>query len=389
MNANLRHLRVFLAVLETGSMTRAADLCRVSQPAVTQAMAKLEAEAGQPLVLRRPGSIFATPAGSILKLRVTRTFDLLDPALAEVAPRLALTATAPQLKALIALSKAENFTLAAFRLGLSQPTVHRAISTLEQEVGQPLFDRTPHGVRPLRRTLALARAAQLAFSELEQARADLGELEGREIGSIVIGAMPLSRAGLLPRAIARFRQRWSRLTLRILDGPYTGMMEGLRRGEIDFLVGALRDPLPVADVVQEKLFDDRLGMLVRRGHPLAARASVTLAEVLACPMVAGAEGLPSRRALEQLIAPVGRPASLVESGSLALLRDLLRHSDHVGCISQTQAMAELEDGTLQLLPVDMSATARAIGITTRHGWLPTRAQRDILEDLRAVTATMA
>ena len=54
MKSNLRHLRVFLSVADTGTITRAAELCHVSQPAVTQAMAKLETIAGQPLFARKP-----------------------------------------------------------------------------------------------------------------------------------------------------------------------------------------------------------------------------------------------------------------------------------------------------------------------------------------------
>ena len=244
MKSNLRHLRVFAFVVETASITRAAERARVSQPAVTQAVAKLENILGQALLRRTPQAVFATPAGTVLANRINRAFALLDPALGDLSPRLVLTATAAQLQALIATREAENFTLAARRMGLAQPTVHRAVSQLEQEAGRPLFERTPHGMIATRPAQALAQAARLAFAELAQAEADLAELAGREVGRIVVGAMPLSRSYLLPRAIARFRQHRATLPVKALDGPYDDLIAGLRRGEVDFLIGALRDPAP-------------------------------------------------------------------------------------------------------------------------------------------------
>lgn len=229
MQSNLRHLRVLLAVLDSGSVTKAAAVVHVSQPAVTQIIAKLERITGQPLFLRRPQGLFATRAAEVLAARVRRALTFLDPALTDLAPRLQLTATAAQLQALIATRETENFTLAARRMGLSQPTVHRAITRLEDEAGRSLFERTAHGLIATRSAQALAQAARLAFAELEQAEADLAELVGREVGRIVIGAMPLSRSYLLPRAIARFRIRRPTLPIKALEGPYDDLISGLRQ----------------------------------------------------------------------------------------------------------------------------------------------------------------
>lgn len=384
MKTNLRHLRAMLAVIDTGSITRAAAACNVSQPAVTQAIAKLEVIAGQALFVRHASGVIPTEAGTLLAGRLRRALGLLDTGLADLSPRMHLTITAAQLQALIALREAENFTLAARRMGLAQPTVHRAITLLEQDARRSLFERTAHGVIATRPAQALAQAARLAFAELDQAEADLADLLGREAGRIVIGAMPLSRSYLLPRAIARFRQRHLTLPIRALDGPYDDMMAGLRRGEVDFLIGALRDPAPVADMEQEHLFDDTLTMVVRPDHPLAGRARLTLCDLRPHPMVVAAEGVPARRAFERLFEATGQPVSLLETGSMILMREVLRISDHIGCISRLQVAAEIALGALVPLDVDLGQTLRPIGLTFRHGWIPTRRQAEFLNDLREV-----
>lgn len=385
MRTNLRHLRLLLAVAETGSMSRAAARCHVTQPAVTQAITKLERLAGQALFIRRSAGMFATPAGEALVVRLRRAFDRLDTVMAELAPRLVMTATTAQLDALITSTEAESFSLAARRMGLAQPTVHRAIAQLETEAGRPLFERTANGVMVTRAAQALAMAARLAFSELEQAEVDLAELVGREVGRIVVGAMPLARSYLLPRAIARFRSRRPTLPVRALDGPYEDMMAGLRRGEVDFLVGALRDPAPIDDIEQIRLFDDTLVMVARPDHPLAGQSGLDAAALAHFPMVAAAERTPARRAFDRIFASVGGPPqSLLETGSMVLMRELLRVSDHVGCISRLQVATEIELGALCLLDLNLPETIRPIGLSQRRDWLPTRAQADFLAELRAV-----
>jgi len=387
--ATLRHLRVFSAVAQTGSVTRAAEICHVSQPAVTQAIGKLEREAGGPLFQRTPQGLFLTATGTALAARVDRAFGMLDPVLTELAPRLRLTATAAQLHALVAMCETENFTLAARRMGLAQPTVHRAVTQLEQEAARPLFERTSYGMIATRPALALAQAAQLAFAELEQGEADLAEFAGREVGRIVIGALPLSRSYLLARTIARFRKRRPTLPVRVLDGPYNDLMQGLRRGEVDLIIGALRDPAPIGDIEQQPLFDDGLVVVARRDHPLIGGPPPTLADLARYPWVVPIELAPTRRYCDRLFAPLGdaAPKSLVETGSIVLMRELLRVSDHVGCISRLQIAAEIDHGHIAEVPFALEGSSRPIGLTIRSGWVPTRAQAEFLDDLRAVATS--
>ncbi|MDO8360156.1 MAG: LysR family transcriptional regulator [Devosia sp.] len=386
MRPNLRHLRAFLAVADHGSVTRAAELCHVSQPAVTQAVGKLERQYGASLFQRTPQGLFATSAGQTLAARVRRAFQLLDPALTELAPRLRITASSAQLCALIAMRESENFTLAARRMGLAQPTVHRAITQLEQEAARSLFERTSYGMVATRPAQALAHAAQLAFAELDQADADLAELLGREVGRIVVGAMPLSRSYILPRTIARFRERRPTLPIKALEGPYDDLVAGLRRGEIDVLVGALRDPPPIGDVVQQPLFEDELVVVARPDHPLLSARKPMLADLAGYPWVVAIAGTPTRNHFDRLFAPLGSggPRSLVETGSMILMRELLRISDHLGFISRLQIEADLGLGAIVRVPFETSDTFRPIGLTMRAGWLPTRAQQGFLDDLRNV-----
>jgi DNA-binding transcriptional LysR family regulator len=390
LKRNLRHMRVFLDVARHASITRAAELRNLSQPAVTQAIAKLERTAGLPLFQRGPQGLFPTEAGQMLARRVARAMPRLDAALHPISPRLALTATTAQLQALIAVREAGGFTLAARKLGIAQPTVHRSVAQLESEAGRRLFDRSPVGLRPTRACQALSDAARLAFAELDQAAMELAEHSGRDVGRIVVGSMPLSRSYILPRAIAAFRTARPRMPIRIEEGSYDDLLAGLRRGEIDFLIGALRPHLPVADVAQQVLFDDDLVLVVGHHHPLAGREDLTLAQLARFPWVVARPGAPTRTLFDALFrSGPARPESIVETGSLILMRQLLRHSDHIGCISRLQAAPEIDNGLMVPLNYELSGSNRPVGVTTRADWHPTRSQRAFLAEVEAVAATPA
>ncbi len=388
---NLRHLRLFLAVAELGSPTLAASRYNLSQPAVTQAIGKLERQAGGALFDRARNGFRFTERGALLVTRVQRAFARLDPALAEISPRLVLTATSAQLEALIATREAENFTLAARRLGVAQPTVHRAVAQLEQEAGRPLFQRRPGGLVADRACEALAQAARLAFSELAQAETDLADLDGCEVGGIVIGALPLSRSVLLPQALAALRQQRPTLRIRVIDGPYSGLLTRLRRGEIDMMLGALRDPAPIGDVVQERLFDDRLTILAGHGHPLADRRALSAEDLAAWPWIVPREGTPARDQFHAFFLGAGLapPESIIESGSVLLMREMLSQGQFLGCISQLQAEAELSRGLLIPLDIASDWPGRPIGLTFRSGWAPSRPQQLLLDLIRQQAAVLA
>lgn len=385
---NLKHFRVFLAVVDLGTPTQAAARCNLSQPAVTQALRRIEDEAGGPLFTRTQNGFFLTDRGAVYEARIRRAMNRLDAALAEVAPRLVSAASMAQIRILIAMSEAKNFTLAARSLGLAQPTVHRAITQLEQVANRRLFERTPIGMAPTRQCIALARAARLAFAEFDQADSELADADGRDAGRIVIGSLPLSRSVVLPRTLARFRNLRPTQRITVVDGPYPEMLAGLRRGDIDAIVGALRDPVPVSDIVQERLFSDRVILVARPGHPLAQKGAVQVSDLADYGWVVPASGTPSRQQFDDLFERMGLPYpdSVIECGSILLMRELLQRSDLLGCISGHQAEAEIANKLIVKLKTSIAWPDRPIGLSYRRDWNPTRSQSLFLNILRDVAA---
>src|SRR5690606_34796523 len=139
-----------------------------------------------------------------------------------------------------------------------------------------------------------ARHARLAMREIETAREEIEHMRGNRTGRIVIGAMPMARVDIVPRAVSRLLSRLPDLKVRILEGTYSDLMAGLRSGEIDAVVGTMRGPAPHPDIEEHELFLDTLSVVVRRGHPLTRQTTVSLGDTIGYPWIVSSEGTPTR-----------------------------------------------------------------------------------------------
>ena len=389
---NLRHLVLFNEVVRRGSVSAAARAAHLSQPAVTQAVAQVEAALGARLMQRSYAGLALTGAGRAAAQRIERALQMLREALAAVRPRASgghesevlRGITSTQLQALMAVAEAGAFARAARRVGRARAAVHRAARQLEKSLGTELFEVTSHGVRPTREAEKLALRTRLAFAEIAQAQAEVAAALGTGSGATVIGAMPLARSVLVARAVLEFANLRPEHGLTILDGPYESMLGALRRGSADVLVGALRDPIPYEDIVQEHLFEDPLAIVVGAQHPLAGGGAPTLAALAPFPWIAPRRGSPLRRHFDALLARLGGGPAVapIECNSLIAARSMLLASERVMLLSEHQIQHELITRQLVALPHPLGAVTRAIGLTVRRDWQPTAVQAQLVEGLR-------
>jgi LysR family transcriptional regulator, regulator for genes of the gallate degradation pathway len=385
-----------MEVADAGGISAAADRVHLSQPAVTQAIARLEERFRSRLLDRRPEGMFPTAEGDVLLIRVRRMFDMLAEGAAR-AVRLAgrrdgtpvanfhTRVTAAQLRALVAIRAGGNFSLAARSLGISQPSIHRAGRDLEKLSGMALFVPGRRGIELTPPAEAFARAVMLAEAELGQGLDELTRLKGRDATRIGVGSMPLSRSEILPAACDTLLREAGGVQIRIVDAPYGELLRSLRYGELDVLIGALRTPLPAEDVVQEPLFDDPLAIMAGPGHPLAGRSRLTLDDALAYPWIAPPRDAPAGAYLYRALgigAMDTTPVRVVTS-SMVLVRGMLARGNYLTILSPRQAAVEIELGLMVPLDLPLPGSARPIGLTTRAGWMPTPTQARFLDLLRA------
>lgn len=271
-------------------------------------------------------------------------------------------------------------------LGTTQPAVSRALAELEEILATPLFDR---GRRALALTAAgemFARFAQAGLATLQQG---MDALEAARGGQQVVafGALPTAEVGIVPEALKRFAAGPLASRTRVESGPSPYLLGLLRTAAIDFVVGRLASPEAMDGLSFEHLYSEPLALVVRPGHPLAARRALALADVAAFPLLMPPRGAIIRPDVDALLIAggVGRLAAEVETVSNSFGRAYALVSDAVWIISESVVGGDLDGGQLVRLPVDSRATLGPIGITTRSGADLSPPAAELVACIRAAT----
>jgi LysR family transcriptional regulator, regulator for genes of the gallate degradation pathway len=372
---NLRHFAAIGQIAQLGTMGAAARAVNLTQPALTQALARVESQLGLPLFERRHDGMVATPAADLLVPRIRAALDHVP------SPHV----TTARLRALLALADSGSYLGASLATGLAVPTLHRAVKDLSLSLRKVLVERRSNAVVLTEQGHALARAFRLARIELEAGLAEIEALKGREIRRIAVGAMPLSRAHILPGAVARFLKHHPLVRIAVAEGARNELVEPLRNGMIDMMIGALRDPLVEPDLVQTPLFEDEPIIVARAGHSLAG-TQPDLAALARHAWILPGTGAPLRDLWAAMFTDAGLavPPVPVESGSVMVIRQVLIDSDFLALVSRDQVAVELEANWLCSLGGVPRAFHRVIGVTTRASWRPTAVQARFLADLTSV-----
>ena len=180
------------------------------------------------------------------------------------------------LGAFVEVVKQGGFSAAAKVLFASQPTVSKAVKQLEDEVGVALLERVGRRIRPTAAGELVFRRAVAMLAEREGLQEDLADLGGLKRGRLRLGLARLGSSILFAGLVAEFRARHPGIELELVEHGSLHLEQALRDGALDLAMCLL----PIADdLAWEQVHDDPLMALLPRGHALAGRPSVTLAEL--------------------------------------------------------------------------------------------------------------
>lgn len=378
MAINFRHLRAFVKTFELGTLLAASREVNITQPALTQGLSRLEDQFGCQLFERASDGMKPTDAGKLLYPRASAIMDLIR------SPRI----TSAQARAFMALAREGSYAEASTATGLARASLHRAVNDLEIALGQTLVLRRGRGIELTQLGRATARRFRLVQAELNAAYEEVAALRGEATGRVSIGAMPLCRARVLPATIVAFQKSHPATDLFVAEGSHVELVEPLRDGELDFLIGALREPPPGPDLVQEPLFEDRPVVLARSGHPLSG-GNADIDSLTRYEWCIPQRGVPLRERWESMFqeAGIAPPRVRVECGSVITIRQILLGTDCLTILSPDQVAVELEAGWLKIVAPAPEGLTRMIGLTYREGWRPTALQSGFIGALRSVCSS--
>jgi DNA-binding transcriptional LysR family regulator len=273
--------------------------------------------------------------------------------------------TLVQLRHMISLAQSGSFTRSAQAQFLTQPALSRSIRALEDELGQPLFDRvgrravlTPFGVE------VLQRARHLVFEADELSVSGRETLAGRA-GTVRIGMGSGPGAMLMTPLLETMATRHPTIHIEIARGHTELLTRALRERELDALVIDARSLAPAADLRVAMLIEMRGAFMCRSGHPLTRRrGALRFDALLQFPIASTPLSDEVARTLVERYGPAAHPSECVtlRCEEIPSLVEVVRRSDAI-LIAIRAAAPDLVE--LVLTPA-INASAR-FGIVTLTG----------------------
>lgn len=274
-----------------------------------------------------------------------------------------------QLEYFVAVAEEQQFTRAADRLHVAQPSISSQIRRLEQTLGTPLFHR---GRGPATLTDAgkeLLPLARRVLRDLAEVIHAVTEVEGLRRGHVAIGATPSLGATLLPAVLARFHRRYPGVSLAVTERASQYLVEGLESGTLDLALAIM--PLHQPMLERVVLAIEELVVVTAADHVLAGRQRITIADLRDVPMIMFREGYDLRPATLAAFERAGFAPSValegVEIGSV-----LSMVAAGLGAAIVPSIVATGKAG-LNVLRLHSPRLEREIGLVKRQDHAPSRA----------------
>jgi DNA-binding transcriptional LysR family regulator len=185
-----------------------------------------------------------------------------------------------------------SFSAAADALAYTQSAVSQQIAALDREAGIRLVDRNARGVRLTDAGRALVDHADAILARLADAEAELEAIAGLRGGRVRLASFPSAGATIMPEAIARFRERHPGVELTLEPAEPEPSLMKLRTGEVDVALDITAGYRTTGDDAIERvhLLDDPMYVALPKGHPLARKRNLKLAELAEESWILGSTG---------------------------------------------------------------------------------------------------
>ncbi len=239
------------------------------------------------------------------------------------------------------VARAGSIRQAAQALHVAPSAVNRRIQDLEDELGVPLFERLPRGMRLTAAGELFVQYVRGRFSALEEVRSHIEEMQGLRRGSVQVVASQALAPEFMPRLVADFRRTHPLVEFQVRIGDHVQALRALRAFETDLVL--VFNLAIEADLEVVARFEQRLVAVMHRTHPLAQRpGGVRLRECMDYPLVLPNREAGGRQLLERHLARSSvKLRAVVESNSFEFLRGCLHHGN---AISFQIAIGAVSDG---------------------------------------------
>jgi DNA-binding transcriptional LysR family regulator len=210
-----------------------------------------------------------------------------------------------QLQTILALSEYKSFIAAASLLKTSQPAITRSLKHIEDILGVRLFDRSTRSVRITTAGKEFVAVAERILNDLRITLRSMRDLSDQQRGQVIVSSIMSVANGQLPRLVAEYRKAFPGIEIHVRDGVHGGVLEDVRSGAADFGITYLGE-LP-ALIQAIPLGRESFMIVMPKGHVLAKRKRLALADLEGFPLVSFPSESRTRRIIDEAASRAGLP----------------------------------------------------------------------------------
>lgn len=288
---------------------------------------------------------------------------------------------------LLSVAKHGSFSAAAAALNVSQPGLSRSIALLEREVGTKVLERGRHGAQLNAMGQALIFHAEALEALLERAREDMRLRALGLVGSVKLGATPITAAGIVPRALEILVKAAPKVHVSMTEGLDSEIADMLRRGHLDLVVSRIGSGSNYPELEEEELFHSDWGLITRVDHSLARRSSVRLSELKDVRWVLPAGGSAFRQQMERVFAAsnLGWPTLSINTNSILAIKAIVMSTDCVSLMARGLVEVEVAANRLRVIALEDVESQRPVGMMWRRDEKLSPIAARLVEILRRVS----
>lgn len=242
------------------------------------------------------------------------------------------------------VARSGSIRQAAERLQIAPSAVNRRIQDLEVELGIPLFERLPRGMRLTAAGELFVQYIRSRAAHLERVRSEIEDLQGLRRGCVRIVVSQAAAAAFLPERIAGFKQKHPLVEFQVQVGDHHRALNSLRTFETDLAL--IFHLTRETDIVRLDELIQPLCLVMHRDHPLAVKDEpIKLRQCMDYPLVLPTPDIAGRQLIDAFLARRSiklRP--MIESNSFEFMLGYLRYE--LALTFQIEIGISLKDGGL-------------------------------------------
>ncbi len=287
-----------------------------------------------------------------------------------------------QLQYVIQIAKEKNFSRAAEKLHIAQPSLSQQLSKLEKEIGVLLFRRTTNSVELTHAGSVFVAKAQSILDNIEQLKQELDDLAHMRKGKLVVGSLPITGSHVLPLVLPVFGKLYPEIEVVLVEDSSSRLEQLTASGQTDLSLLSL--PLEDPTLEWVPIIDEEICLALPPEHPLVKiQKPIQISALAAEPFIVLKKGQGFRQIALELCHHAGfDPRIVFESSNIETVQSLVAAGMGIAFVPKMMTRAKSSEFIPVYLPIAAPSPSRTLVIASRKGRYLSKAAEAFIETMR-------